>query len=128
MAPSIAANFWLREPSSESMAPALMRLSMARRLTAERSTRSQKSWRDENGETGARRRESGAAGAGEGSDSFPPVRPLMMASTADWPRFLTAPRPKRMASVPSGVRSGVKLQSLARSEEHTSELQSRFDL
>ena len=33
MAPSTAAHFWLRVPSSESIAPALIRLSIMRRLT-----------------------------------------------------------------------------------------------
>ncbi len=41
MAESTAANNWERVPSSESMAPALMRLSIMRRLTAPRSTFSQ---------------------------------------------------------------------------------------
>ena len=60
----------------ESSAPHLIRHSIARLLTARESTRSQKSQIDSNGP--------------------PPSRAAMIASTAAWPTFLTASRPKRI--------------------------------
>ena len=68
MAPSTAANFWLRVPSSESIAPALIRLSIMRRLTLPRSTFSQNWCSDVKRPTSS--------------------RALPMASTADWPEVL----------------------------------------
>ena len=80
-----------RFPSSASIAPALIKLSIARLFKAPKLTLSQNSNSEANLPTS--------------------LRALIIPSTAPWPKFLIAPRPKRIAGP-----SGVKLKS----EEFTS--------
>ncbi len=90
----------LRLASVESSAPHLIRHSIARLLTARVSTRSQKS---------------------QSEGKRPSSRARRIASTAEWPTFLTASRPKRIAfsettkpwseSFTSGGRTSIPISS-----------------